>query len=135
LGLDASDNLLIADTGNNRVRMVDASGTITTIAGNGEVGSTGDGGPATDAAVQGPWGLAVDASGNLFISSAQSVIRKVAPDGTISTYAGGQYGFAGDGGPATGASLAFPKGLAVDAAGNLYIADQSNDRVRVVSPQ
>ena len=94
-----------------------------------------------------PTGVTGDASGNIYITSASSLatesayytatatIRKIAPDGTISTYAGGEIGFAGDGGPAVGASLSGPKALAVDAAGNLYIADQNNDRVRVVSPR
>jgi sugar lactone lactonase YvrE len=74
--------------------------------------------------------------GNIYVSSPDSVVRKIAADGTISTYAGAfnRYGFSGDGGPATSAALAAPKGMAVDSAGNLYIADDNNDRVRVVSP-
>src|SRR5207247_951231 len=124
-----------ADTSNNRIRRVGANGIITTIAGNGLGSSTGDGGPATAAGLQGPQGVASDSVGNIYISSAQSLIRKVSPDGTITTYAGGVYGYGGDDGPATGASLAFPRGLAVDATGNLYIADQNNDRVRKVSPR
>lgn len=118
VGLDASGNLLIADTNNNAVRRVDSNGIITTIA------ATAD-----------PWGVTSDAAGNIYISNAQSVIRKLAPDGTISTYAGGHYGFSGDGGLATAAALESPKGMVVDAAGNLYIADINNNRVRVVTPQ
>ena len=97
--------------------------------------ASGDGGPATAAGVPSPFGMVADSLGNIYISSYQGSIRKVGPDGTISTYAGGHYGFSGDGGPATSAALAGPHGLALDGAGNLYIADYSNNRVRVVSPQ
>ena len=137
VGLDSAGNLLIADTSNNRVRMVDSNGIITTIAGNGSGGNNGDGGPATAAAIQGPWGVTSDAAGNIYISTTQSVVRKIAPDGTISTFAGAfnRYGFSGDAGPATAGALASPKGLAVDGVGNLYIADENNNRVRVVTPQ
>jgi uncharacterized repeat protein (TIGR01451 family) len=136
LALDASGNLYIADTNNFRVRKVDGSGNITTVAGNGKCcSSTGDGGAATNAQIGTPYGLAVDASGNLFISDTEnSVVRKVDGSGNITTVAGnGTYGYAGDGGPATKAEMRDPWGLAVDASGNLYIADRYNLRIRMVS--
>ena len=109
-------------------------GTITTVAGAGPTGFSGDGGPATSATLAGPTGVAFDAAGNLYIAdSTNSRIRKVTPGGTISTVAGtGTRGFAGDGGPATSAQLRDPYGVALDAAGNLFIADYSNNRVRKV---
>ena len=214
VAVDASGNHYIADTGSHRIRKVSPAGIISTIAGNGTRGSSGDGGLATAASLSDPWGMAVDASGNLYIAdtgnrrirkvspdgiirtvagnvdaTAVAVdasgnlyiadtrqIRKVSPDGIISTVAGtadaihpggvaldasgnlyiadqgncirkvspagiistfagsGTQGFSGDGGPATAASLNNPFGVAVDAAGNLYIADTFNYRIRKVSP-
>ena len=135
LALDASDNLYIADSENNRIRKVSANGTITTVAGNGTWGFEGDGGAATDAKLDYPRGLTLDDSGNLYISdSGNHRIRKVSPEGTITTVAGyGTEGFGGDGGPATAALLAYPEGVGVDASGNLYIADTYNNRIRKVS--
>jgi sugar lactone lactonase YvrE len=132
--VDAAGNLYIAEEGSGRIRMVDTNGIITTVAGNG-TGSTDDGIPAARALIGIPQGLAMDGSGNLYFTDAGTRIRKVTPDGTISTVAGvyGAYGFSGDGGSATSANLNFPKGLAVDAAGNVYIADSGNNRVRAVS--
>lgn len=129
-------NLYIVDTGNHRVRKVSPGGTITTLAGNGTGGYSGDGGPAVAASLNGPKGVAVDAAGNLYIAdTGNGRIRKVTPAGSITTVAGnGQAAYSGDGGPATAASLNAPKGLAVDAAGSLYIADTDNFRVRKVSP-
>jgi hypothetical protein len=128
--------LYIADILNSRVRKVSTSGTITTVAGNGTPGFSGDGGPATNARLRPPTGVAVDAAGNLYIADIfNQRVRKVSTSGTITTVAGtGIYGFSGDGGPATNARLAYPSGVAVDAAGNLYIADQNNHRVRKVAP-
>jgi len=136
IAVDAAGNLYIADTLNHRVRRVTAGGIITTVAGNGLRGFAGDGGPATAAFLDEPYGVAVDTAGNLFIAdSSNNRIRKVTTNGAISTLAGnGRYAYAGDGGPATNASLAFPNGVAVDAAGNVYIADTRNARVRKVSP-
>ncbi len=110
-------------------------GTITTFAGTGTAGSSGDGGPATSAELDYPVGLAFDASGRLLISdSGASRVRRVNGAGTISTFAGtGTSGDSGDGGPATAADLASPYGLAVDQAGNVYIADFTNNRVRRVN--
>ena len=136
IAVDASGNLYIADTGNYRVRKVSARGTITTVAGGGGYGFSGDGGPATNASLDRPWGVAVDGSGNLYIADTFSHrIRKVSVAGTITTVAGGgASGSLGDGGPATNTSLSWPNGVAVDASGNLYIADTQHNRIRKVSP-
>ncbi len=135
VAVDAAGNLYIADGNNHRVRKVSTSGTITTVAGNGNRGYSGDGGPAINADLDSPYGVAVDTVGNLYIADTDnSQVRKVSTLGTITTVAGnGTYGFSGDGGPATNASLSGPYGVAVDAAGNLYIADSANDRVRKVA--
>ena len=131
---DSSGNLYIADTANNAVRKVTAAGVISTIAGNGTAGSAGDGSAATSAQLNSPQGIAVDANGNVYISDTQNArVRKIS-NGTINTVAGnGTAGFGGDGGAATSAQLNIPAGLAVDGAGNLYIADFSNNRIRKVA--
>jgi uncharacterized protein (TIGR03437 family) len=138
---DSSGNLLIADTafGFYRIRKVDKSGVITTIAGEGQCCDPGDGGPAFSAYIAIPYGLAVDAVGNLYVaqSNAQhNLIRKIAAsNGSITTVAGGGApGTLGDGGSATKASLSRPTGIAVDSAGNLYIAEAGANRVRKVAP-
>src|SRR5439155_1308492 len=107
-----------------------------TYAGSGTRGFSGDGGPATAAQLTAPVGVALDPAGNLYIADRDNQrIRKVTPGGTISTYAGtGTWGFSGDGGPATAAQLNTPAGVALDSAGNLYIADQANHRIRKVTP-
>jgi sugar lactone lactonase YvrE len=132
VALDAAGNLYILDRNNNVIRKV-SRGIVTTIAGNGKEGYSGDGGPAKDAQLY-PSGMAVDASGNVYISDVSNhLIRKVA-GGVITTIAGtGKSGYSGDGGPAASAQLYAPYGLAVDAAGNLYIADSGNSVVRKVS--
>ncbi len=134
--VDSAGNYYIAETAANIVRKVSTTGTITTYAGNGGQGYVGDGGKATDAALNGPLGLLVDPAGNLYISElANNVVRKVTPDGTISTFAGNGTGsYFGDGGPASNAGLNMPEGLAIDAAGNIYIGDTLNHRVRKVTP-
>jgi uncharacterized protein (TIGR03437 family) len=134
VAVDSSGNLYIADTVNNVVRKVTAAGVISTIAGNGTAGSGGDGGAATSAQLHSPQGIAVDASGGIYISDTQNArVRKIS-NGTINTVAGsGTAGYGGDGGAATSAQLNTPAGLAVDGAGNLYIADFSNNRVRKVT--
>jgi sugar lactone lactonase YvrE len=136
VAVDGSGNLFIADYGNARIRRVEAaSGVITTVAGNGIWGFGGDGGAATSANLYFPYGLAVDGSGNLFIADYGNVrVRRVqAASGVITTVAGdGTRGFSEDGGAATSASLDGPLGVAVDASGNLFIADPGNQRVRRV---
>ena len=134
IAMDAAGNLYIADTDNHRIRKVDSSGGITTIAGTGERGSGGDGGPATEAQLGSPFGVAADTAGNLYIADRfNHRIRRVDSAGVISTIAGsGEHGFGGDGGPATEAQLNGPSGVAADTAGNLYIADQGNNRIRKV---
>jgi uncharacterized protein (TIGR03437 family) len=124
----------IADVYNSRVRAVQA-GVITTAAGNGAFQFSGDQGPAASATFRGPTGVAVDAQGNLYIAdTGNNRIRQVSPAGTTTTVAGnGVAAFRGDGGAATAASLSAPTGIAVDTAGNLYIADTGNNRVRKVN--
>jgi sugar lactone lactonase YvrE len=124
---DQAGNLYIADTANERVLKIDVNGTNTVIAGNGIAGYSGDGGPATDAKLANPKGLAMDVSGNLFIADFDNrLIRKIDTNGIITTVAGNMSpGFRGDGGPAVLAHLFAPIGVAVDAAGNLYIAEGS----------
>ena len=134
VALDGAGNLYIADTEHHRIRWIDSSGTITTIAGTGEQGSSGDGGPAFAAQLNLPAGVAVDGAGNLYIADrGNHRIRRIDPSGTITTIAGtGERGFSGDGGPAVAAQLNFPAGVAVDGSGNLYIADEWNNRIRRV---
>jgi uncharacterized protein (TIGR03437 family) len=136
VAVDARGNLYVADTDNSLILKLDQQGILTVVAGNGHYGFSGDGGPATAASLESPWGVAVDTAGNLFIAEVDNFrIRKVTPDGIITTVAGSGFpGFAGDGGPATSASLAVPEGAAVDAAGNLFIADLGNNRIRKVTP-
>jgi len=135
LAVDSSGSLYIADSGNNRVRKVTPEGIITTVAGNGALVFSGDGGPATAAQLN-PFAVAVDGSGNLFIADAfNNRVRMVTPQGIIGTVAGGASGFSGDGGPATMAGLSQPAGIAIDSSANLYIADAGNNRIRVVNSQ
>ena len=133
---DPAGNLYIADSNNNRIRKVDSTGLIRTIAGNGHENASGDGGPAIAAGVDYPIGLAFDAAGNLYESQYyEHKVRKISPVGIITTVAGnGNAGYSGDGGPATAAMLNNPYGIAVDRAGNLFIADLNNSRIRKVSP-
>ena len=134
VAVDREGNVYIADIGNHRIRKVDSSGTLTTVAGYGERGFSGDGGPATDARLNTPARVAVDYAGNLYIADIHNHrIRKVDSSGVISTVAGtGERGFGGDGGPATAARLERPHDVTVDDAGNLYIADWGNSRIRKV---
>ena len=134
VAVDTAGNLYLADTGSNRLRKVDAASVITTLAGTGESGYGGDGGPATEALLSEPRGVAVDTAGNLYVAdSGNDRVRKIDASGTITTLAGtGESGYGGDGGSATGASLSHPTGVAVDAAGNLYLADTGNNRLRKV---
>ena len=135
--------IYITDTGNNRIRQVDTNGIITTFAGSGERGDAGDDGPALEAQFNGPSLIAVDAEGNVYISDRLNHrVRKVDTNGIITNVAGsGERGpfedqtAIGDGGPATEARLILPTGLALDAAGNLYITDPGNHRIRRVDTQ
>jgi len=136
VALDAAGNLYIADTHNDCIRKVAPDGTITTVAGSGMAGFAGDGGAATQAQLNYPKGLALDAAGNIFIADTfNNRIRVVTPDGKIATVAGsGAFGDWGDGGPATDAMLRFPTGVAVGPAGRVYIADDQNSRIRLLTP-
>ncbi|HEV7349157.1 NHL repeat-containing protein [Telluribacter sp.] len=137
IALDAVGNLYIADAGNQLIRKVNASdGTISTVAGNGIPGFSGDGGPATSASLNYPAGVAVDGSGDIYIADKdnQRIRRVSASDGTISTIAGnGNRAYGGDGEAATEASFFDPHNIALDAAGNIYIADWGNSRIRKIN--
>ena len=128
-------SIYISDSQNNRIRLV-FNGTITTFAGNGTKGFSGDGGPAASAELSNPYGVAVDASGNVYIADTlNNRVRMVnVGTGIINTVAGnGAPSYSGDNGPAVNAGLNNPTGVAVDASGNLYIADQRNNRIRLVN--
>jgi uncharacterized protein (TIGR03437 family) len=133
---DAAGNIYIADTGNNRVREGQPGGNLFTVGGNGNASYFGDGSAATRGSVNQPQGVAVDAAGNIYIADTlDNVVRKVTTDGVINTIAGfGTPGFSGDGGPAIKARLNRPRAVAVDAAGNVYVADTDNGRVRKIDP-
>ena len=137
IAVDAQGNIFVGDTLNSVVRRIDAkTGIISTVAGTGTAGSSGDGFLATQAQISGPYGLAVDSQGNLFIAdlSGNRVRRIDAKTGLISTIAGtGQRGYSGDGGPAIKAQLSFPQGIALDTKGHLFIADSGNAVVRRVN--
>ncbi len=132
---DGAGNLYIADEFNNRIRKVDKSGIITTVAGNGAAGFAGDGGPAINAVLNRPIGVNFDPAGNLYIAdTVNQRIRKVDTSGTITTFAGsGALGFGGDGGQATAASFYNPVRTVADALGNVYVADQSEHRIRKIN--
>lgn len=136
IALDSTGNLYIADNQNYRIRVVNTAGIINTICGTGVAGYTGDGGPATMAKIGYSQGITVDPFGNIYYSDlGYNVVRKINTAGIITTVAGnGVADSTGDGGPATLASLSAPRGLAADRAGNLYIADVGNNRIRKVSP-
>ncbi|MEO8604664.1 MAG: hypothetical protein ABI629_19000 [bacterium] len=135
IAIDARNRIYIADTGNHRIRRIDELGEITTIAGTGTAGYSGDGGPATAAELDTPSDVAVAANGTLYVADTNNnVIRMIKPDGTIATFAGdGTRGFNGDGGPAKLANLNRPYGVEVGANGDVYIADTHNQRIREVS--
>jgi uncharacterized protein (TIGR03437 family) len=138
---DGAGNLFIADTNNNRIRKVSPDGIITTVAGSDTFGYSGDGGRAANAQLNDVTGIAVDHAGNLFLADSRNYrVRKVSPDGMITTVAGGGMDFVGNGGPATDAQLYGPNTVAVDGAGNLFILDYApyvgtvGTRIRKVSP-
>jgi hypothetical protein len=133
--VDSSGNIYIADVGNDRIRKINSSGIITTIAGTGVSGYSGDGGQAVLAKLNAPYGMVFDFIGNLyFVDASNNVVRKIDTSGIISTIAGnGLGGYSGDGGPATSSELNVPIDLSFDHLGNLIISDQKNNRIRKVS--
>lgn len=135
IATDGSGNMYISDAGNNCIRKINTSGIISTVAGNGTAGYTGDGSAATSAELNSPLGIAVDGTGNLYIVDyGNNVVRKVNTSGIISTIAGnGAPGYSGDGGAATSAQLYYPQGIALDGSGNIYIADVGNYVIRKVN--
>lgn len=132
--LDSKGNIFVADLENHRIRKITRGGLVTTVAGSGVPGYSGDGGPALNAQLNSPWGILIDNDDNLLIADSNNdVIRKVGSDGIIHTIAGnGQEGYEGDGGPALSAKLNTPQSLAVDAQGRIYIGDEHNDAIRVI---
>ena len=137
LAADAKGNVYIADRENHVVRKIGAKGIITTIAGTGTAGFSGDGGPAAKAQLNLPSGIALDGKGSIFIADrSNNRIRKIDAKGIITTYAGkGETGYAGDNGPAVKARLDHPFGIDIDGKGNLFIADRGNNRIRKVNKE
>ena len=135
IAVDTSGNLYVPSSTQNRVYKVAANGAISTVAGNGTLGYSGDNGPATNAQLDSPHSVAMDGAGNLYIADQGNLrIRKVSLGGVITTVAGtGIFGYSGENGPAANAQISFVYGIAVDSAGNLYIADSGNYRIRKVS--
>jgi sugar lactone lactonase YvrE len=136
MAFDSSNNLFISDFSGNTVIKVTPTGNITSVAGTGSGGYSGDNGPAISAQIVEPSGIAVDSQGNVYIAdSGNNRVRKVNPGGTITTIAGnGQYGYLGDGGPATNASFKGPSSVAVDSAGNVFVSDYNNCVLRRIDP-
>jgi sugar lactone lactonase YvrE len=136
VAVDSVGNVYVADSGNNVIREVRRDGTIVTFAGNGQRGNSGDGGNPRSAQLFAPVGIAIAPDGSLFIADTNNHrVRRIDHGGNIVAFAGsGRAAYGGDGGPATAADLNLPTGLAFDNAGNLYIADSGNNRVRKVAP-
>ena len=133
--IDSTGNVIFTDDGNHCIRKISRSGIISTVAGTGVQGYSGDGGNATAAMIDAPTGIAMDANENIYFADQSGSIRKITSSGIISTFAGDNASnFSGDGGPATAATFRQPTGLAFDGHGNLYIADLDNFRVRKISP-
>ena len=134
VAVDSAGNLYVADTQNNRIRKITADGVISTVAGNGTAGYLGDGGPATAASLNLPFSVAIDSGGLYIADRSNRRIRRVTADGLINSIAGNGYeSFSGDGGLAPAAQFNFPKSIAMDGAGNLYVADTQNHRLRRIS--
>lgn len=133
--VDSTGNILFTDGENNRIRKINTSGIITTIAGTGTAGNMGDNGQATAAEINTPYSILLDAAGNLYIGEQYGGrVRKISSTGIITTFAGtGTAGAIGDNGPATAAEITHAEGLAMDAGGNLYISDEYNERIRKVN--
>ncbi len=132
IAIDSKGNLYVADTGNDLIRMISSSGTVTTLAGGGPIGAVN--GTGTAASFNSPVGVAIDASGNIYVADAgNNLIREISPAGLVSTLAGsGTASFAN--GTGTSASFNFPNGVAVDASGNVYVADLENRLIRKITP-
>jgi len=132
LAVDATGNIYVADAGNDAIRKITPDGTVTTLAGNGSAGSAN--GTGKSASFNSPFGIAVDGSGNVYVSdSGNNLIRKITPDGTVSTFAGsGKKGAAN--GTGSGAAFNTPAGLVVDATGNVYVSDENNNQIRKIAP-
>jgi uncharacterized protein (TIGR03437 family) len=135
LALDTAGNLYIADTGNRRILKF-AGGVVTQIAGSGNLGFSGDNGPATNAGLNDPTGIAVDAASNVYIADTfNNRIRRISSSGIITTIAGNGFaGYFGDGGSAVRATLNFPHDMVIDSSGNIYVADTSNSTIRLLKP-
>ncbi|MGP8217764.1 MAG: T9SS type A sorting domain-containing protein [Bacteroidia bacterium] len=135
VAVDNSGNIYIGEQGSNRIRKVNTAGIITTVAGNGTYGYSGDGGQATAAQIGYPYGIAVDDSGNLYMGDETNyVIRKINTSGIISTIAGNNtYGYSGDGNAATAAQIGGPSGVAVDSSGNIFMVDHDNSVIRMIN--
>jgi len=142
LAFDAAGNLYFADRAANRVRKITPNGIISTFAGNGKAAESGDGGPAAQAALYGPWGLAIDPAGNVYIAdNFGNALRVVTTDGIIHTIAKGQpedvwdwvCSYGGDGGPAMNAHYSNIGGVALDGSGNIYVLDNYNERIRILT--
>lgn len=134
VAFDSHGDLYVVDEGNHVVRRIDAEGIVTTVAGNGTPGYSGDGGPATEAQLNEPYNIAFDAQGRMLIGdSANNAVRRVDENGVITTIAGtGEQGYSGDGGPATQATLNLPQEVLVAADGRIFIGDEHNNAIRVI---
>lgn len=135
VAFDARGNLYIVDEDNQRLRQVDTAGVISTVAGTGEMGHTGDGGPAVDAALDSPMGVIVDRDGDILVTEEAGTIRRIRPNGVIDTIAGGGTDLPGDGGAATEANLRDLTGITIDDAGTIFVADFLDCRVRSITRQ
>lgn len=136
IAADRAGNIFLTDYGSNVIRKIDAAGIITTLAGTGTAGYSGDGGPATGAALNKPTGIALDSAGNILIADSENQrIRLVTTSGVITSIAGtGATGYSGDGGPAVSAALSGPVSIAVSKAGVIYFSDLGNNRIRAIGP-
>lgn len=134
VAVDSAGNVFLTDSGNSRIRKINTSGVISTYAGTGTAGLSGDGGPATAAQLSSPRGVDLDSSGNLYFADYNNTVRKIAPNGTITRVAGtGVAGSSGDGGQATSATLSQPVDVVIDSAGNLYVSAFAGNRIRKVN--